>query len=310
MQISVVIPLYNKEDSIIRALDSVLNQIVLPNEIIIINDGSTDGSDEIVKEINHPLVKLIHQKNAGVSAARNRGIDEAKNEWIAFLDADDIWSPHYLKDIKDLAQSFPECRVLATAYELKDSSGNCVPIILNKILFEGNSGRLTNYFEVATCSHPPICSSAVVIEKFALQAIGGFPKGIKSGEDLLTWARLAVQFPIGYSLKASAIFIQDPAHTYDDKPNRIPEKEDPVGNELVKLCSLNPDAYKLKNYISFWKKMRSSIYLRLGERKKAYTEALKALYYNPFNRVVYIYMVMTILPMKVVNSIFKKYGSS
>jgi glycosyltransferase involved in cell wall biosynthesis len=309
MYISVVIPLYNKKDAIIRAINSVFNQTILPNEIIIVNDGSTDGSDEIVELLNHPLIFLIHQKNAGVSAARNTGIEAAKNEWIAFLDADDVWMPNYLENIKNLAQSFPECSVLATAYELQDASGKCTSIILNKIPFEGNSGKLTNYFEVAACSHPPLWSSAIIVKKDALQAIGGFLVGIKSGEDLLTWARLAVKFSIAYSLTVNAIFIQDPAHTYDDKPNRIPESEDIVGNELIRLYNLNSDAYLLKNYISFWKKMRSSIYLRLGERKKAFKESLKALFFNPFNKVVYVYLIMTILPMKIVHSIFKKYGS-
>ncbi len=309
MNISVVIPLYNKKDTIERALDSVLHQTVLPDEIIVVNDGATDGSDAIVEALNHPLITLIHQKNAGVSAARNKGIATAKYEWIAFLDADDVWKPDYLKEITDLAQSYPECSVLATAYELQDSLGNRTPIILNKILFEGNNGRLSNYFEVASCSHPPLWSSAIVVKKNGLQLIGGFPVGIKSGEDLLTWARLAVRFEIGYSLKKLAVFIQDAAHTYDDKPNRIPEMEDVVGNELVKLYHLNPTTYKLKNYISLWKKMRSSIYLRLGDRKRAFTEAWKSLFYNTFNKVVYIYIVMTILPTKIVNRIFKKYGN-
>jgi glycosyltransferase involved in cell wall biosynthesis len=308
MYISVVIPLYNKKNAIKDALDSVFNQTFLPDEIVIINDGSTDGSEKIVELLNHPLVTLIHQKNAGVSAARNKGINTAKNEWIAFLDADDVWMPNYLKEITDLLPSFPESSVLATAYALQDSSGNRSPIILNKLPFEGQRGVLTNYFQVAACSHPPLWSSAIVVKKSALQAVGGFPVGIKSGEDLLTWARLAVKFQIGYSLSVNSVFIQDPAHTYDDKPNRIPEVEDIVGDELIKLYHLNPNAYFLKKYISFWKKMRSSIYLRLGERKRAFTESLKALFYNPFNKVVYVYVVMTILPMKIVHSIFKKYG--
>jgi glycosyltransferase involved in cell wall biosynthesis len=84
MKITVVIPLYNKRDFIERALDSVLKQTVLPDEIIVINDGSTDGSDKIVEQLNHSLIALIHQKNSGVSAARNKGIDLAKNKWIAF----------------------------------------------------------------------------------------------------------------------------------------------------------------------------------------------------------------------------------
>jgi glycosyltransferase involved in cell wall biosynthesis len=74
MKISVVIPLYNKRETVLRALNSVLNQTVLPEEIIVVNDGSTDGSETIVSGLNHPLVRLIFQLNEGASAARNKGI--------------------------------------------------------------------------------------------------------------------------------------------------------------------------------------------------------------------------------------------
>ena len=107
MKISVVIPLYNKRTSVIRALNSVLSQTIQPEEIIVVNDGSTDGSEQLVNELNHPLVRLINQPNAGVSAARNRGIKEAKGDWIAFLDADDEWMPEYLETIKSLSEKYP-----------------------------------------------------------------------------------------------------------------------------------------------------------------------------------------------------------
>mgnify|MGYP000079277661 CR=1 FL=1 len=84
MKISVVIPLYNKEKYVKRAINSVLNQTYQEFEIIVINDGSSDNSEAKVKEINDNRIKLITQENAGVSAARNRGIKEAKYELIAF----------------------------------------------------------------------------------------------------------------------------------------------------------------------------------------------------------------------------------
>ncbi len=91
--ISVVIPLYNKEPYIKRAIDSILAQKIQDYEIIVIDDGSTDKSAEVVKSFPDPRIRLIQQENAGVSAARNRGIEEAKAELIAFLDADDEWTP-------------------------------------------------------------------------------------------------------------------------------------------------------------------------------------------------------------------------
>ncbi|AUC23105.1 hypothetical protein BTO15_13820 [Polaribacter sejongensis] len=306
MKISVVIPLYNKKDSIVNTINTVLNQTVLPNEIIIVNDGSTDGSDKIVSKLEHPLVRLIYQNNSGVSVARNTGVDKAKHEWIAFLDADDIWNVNYLKEIKALAKEYPNSNVLATAYLMEDYKGKQTPIKLNKIPFKNDTGILTNYFEVATCSHPPLWSSAIVIKKEALLKINGFPLGIKSGEDLLTWAKLAIKNEIAYNLKALAVFVQDSAHTYDNKPNRIPEKVDIVGQELYDLYKKNKDVICLKEYISSWKKMRASIYLRLGLRYKSIKESLEAIYYNPSNKLVYAYLVLTIVPNSVLNKILKK----
>jgi glycosyltransferase involved in cell wall biosynthesis len=309
MNISVVIPLYNKKETVIRTINSVLAQTYLPQEIIVVNDGSTDASAQLVESLNHPVIKLIHQANAGVSAARNTGIVEAKGEWLAFLDADDEWKPTFLETIQLLAQTYPQCKVLATAYELQDYKGTRKPIILNKIPFNDQQGILNNYFEVAACSHPPLWSSAVVADKKALQSIGVFPVGIKSGEDLLTWARLAVKNEIAYSLKSLAVFIQDAAHTYDDRPNRIPESLDLVGNELIKLSNGNPHHSALKYYVSHWFKMRASIFLRLGMSKNAIKATWKSLTYNPGNGKVYIYIILAILPLKVRHSIFKKFGA-
>ena len=97
--ISVVIPLYNKEKQVKQTLRKVLEQTFSDYEIIIVNDGSTDSSAEIAREFEDHRIKVIDQENAGVSAARNRGIKEAKGNFIAFLDADDEWDKDYLAQI-------------------------------------------------------------------------------------------------------------------------------------------------------------------------------------------------------------------
>lgn len=114
--ISVVIPLYNKEKQIAKTLQTVLNQTYQDFEIVIVNDGSTDGSVDEVKKFLNPRIRLINQKNGGVSAARNRGIEEAKGEYIAFLDADDLWDIDHLEVLYQLILAYPKNGAYATAY--------------------------------------------------------------------------------------------------------------------------------------------------------------------------------------------------
>lgn len=295
--ISVVIPLYNKEQSITNTLQTVLNQTYQDFEVVIVDDGSTDHSVEEVAKVTDPRIRLIHQSNTGVSAARNQGIEEARGEFIAFLDADDEWNPDYLKTQYKLTQKYPECSVFACNYEFKDAQGKVTPTIIRKLPFKGVDGILSNYFEVASCSHPPLWTSAVMVKKNAIQSIGGFPIGIKSGEDLLTWARLTVNGQIAYAKQAYAVFNVE-GYSISEKPKRIPAEQDIVGQELKALLKAHPSK-GLKLYNALWHKMRSSIYLRLKMRKKSIREALISIKYNPLNYKLYIYIVLNLLPVKI-----------
>lgn len=290
--ISVIIPLYNKETSIATALRSVMAQSYQDFEIVVVDDGSTDSGAEIVESFDDTRIHLIRQANAGVSAARNRGIEEAKGEYVAFLDADDEWMPEFLAEVVALQKEFPECRAQATNYVF-NSSGTKSPTILRKLPFNGKHGVLTNYFEVASISHPPVCSICVCIERKLLQKIGGFPIGIKSGEDLLTWARIAVHTQWAYSLKALAQYNFDQV-SIKEPPTRVPDEVDVVGKELVNLFNENPQAKGIKLYLSLWHKMRSSMYMRLGYKKECTKEAFKALHFNPLNYKIYAYLILNI----------------
>lgn len=291
--ITVVIPLYNKESSIARALDSVLVQTYQDFEVVVVDDGSADDGAAIVERYADPRIRLIRQANAGVSAARNKGIAEAKGEYVAFLDADDEWMPEFLAEIVELQQEFPECKAQATTY-VQCQNGEKKNIVLNRLPFTGEHGVLTNYFEVATHSNPPVCSICVCIERALLQALGAFPIGIKSGEDLLTWARIATHTHWAYSLKPYAIFNME-GYNKNERPKRIPADIDVVGNELKQLWKQNPQAKGLKHYIAHWHKMRSSIYLRLEMRRKSIREALIGLRYAPLNWKLYGYVVLAFI---------------
>lgn len=291
--ISIIIPLYNKAESIATALNCVLAQTFQDFEVVVVDDGSTDKGAAVVERYADSRIRLIRQANAGVSAARNKGIAEAKGDYVAFLDADDEWMPEFLEEIAALIAEFPECKAQATTY-VQSQNGEKKNIILNRLPFSGEHGVLTNYFEVATHSNPPVCSICVCIERALLQSLGGFPLGIKSGEDLLTWARIATRTHWAYSLKPYAIFNME-GYNKNECPKRIPADVDVVGNELKQLRKQNPQAKGLKHYIAHWHKMRSSIYLRLGMRRKSFKEAMKGLRYHPLNWKLYAYALWAVV---------------
>lgn len=305
--ISVIIPLYNKADSIANALDSIFAQTFQDFEVIVVDDGSTDGGADIVEQYGNPRIRLIRQANAGVSAARNRGIAEAKGEYVAFLDADDEWMPQFLEEIVALQNEFPECMAQATNYTF-NSNGVKSSTILRKLPFKGKHGILTNYFEVASCSHPPVWTSAICIERELLLEIGSFPVGVKSGEDLLTWARIATRTQWAYSMNEYAQYNID--LLFDGKKQERPHDEiDKVGDGLLELLDKIKISHRseLKKYISLWYKMRTSVYMRMGNIKKTWEFGCTSLSYNIYNYKVYLMMLIVLLPSKLQNSLKRRY---
>lgn len=302
---SVIIPLYNKENLILNTLSTVLAQSYQDYEIVIVDDGSTDNSVAEVEKVKDPRVRLIHQQNAGVSAARNRGVAEAKGELLAFLDADDEWNPEYLETQYRLSQLYPDCHIFACNYVFRDAVGKITPTILRKLPFSGEHGILGNYFEVASCSHPPLWTSAVVVRKNALQAIGGFPVGVKSGEDLLTWARLACQYQIAYSIIPMAVFIFDERIFNVDQKQRMPESVDVVGNQLALLYKANPEIVGFKQYVGLWHKMRARIFLSKHLRWRAFYECVRAIQYH-VNVKILVFLILSLMPYRIVDFILRK----
>lgn len=126
VKLSVIIPLYNKEKYIAATIISVLQQSFADFEVVVINDGSTDNSRQIVEGISDTRVRLIDKRNEGVSATRNRGVLEAKGEYVMFLDADDVLLPNAFSEFERMVQESKGCDVLVASFMEKDESGNTV----------------------------------------------------------------------------------------------------------------------------------------------------------------------------------------
>lgn len=190
--IGVVVPLYNKVDHISKCIRSLLAQTVMPALIVVVDDGSSDGSGEVVQQIladYKGVYKIVTQQNQGVSVARNRGVLECNTEFVCFLDADDEWDPVFIERILNLIRDYPSANLYCLGHRVCDQEiGIFVPIHGYEAGFRG---YLPDYFEAASRG----CvanSSKVAVRRAELIRIHGFPKGETIGEDLFVWMMLAL----------------------------------------------------------------------------------------------------------------------
>lgn len=189
MEISVVIPSYNRQDSLRRALTSVIRQTFPAREIIVVDDGSTDNTAALIQH-QFPQVKCIHQNNHGVSAARNTGIRSASYEWIAFLDSDDEWLPEKLQIIAEAKSQNPQ-QILFHSDEIWVRHGRRVNP-MNKHSKQG--GYIFSYC-LPLCVISP---SAVMIHRSVFETIGMFNENLPACEDYDLWLRLCHRFAVFY----------------------------------------------------------------------------------------------------------------
>lgn len=205
--ISVIIPLYNKAQYIGKAIQSVLSQTLRDFELIIVNDGSTDSSLEVITQFSDPRIRVINQENKGVSTARNNGAKEAINEYIAFLDADDWWFPHYLEEMNGMINSYPESGLWASKYyKVKQGQYIEAKIGVEDKFVEGP----IDYFQVySNTMWMPVTSSSFIVKKKILEELGGYKSSLKIGEDFDLWSRIAIKHKIAFINNPLVCYNQD-----------------------------------------------------------------------------------------------------
>jgi len=211
MKFSVIIPLYNKAAYISKAIQSVLDQNDTEFELIIVNDGSTDGSLGRVHEFDDSRIRIIEQSNAGVSVARNNGVKVAQNEYIAFLDADDWWAREYLGEMKKLIIKYPDAGLWAAKYYKVRFGKN---IVANIGLEDGFAEGYINYFKVyAKTLWMPITSSSFIIPRKVFNKYNGFNSKLHIGEDFYLWAQVALTEQIAY-INIPLVFYNQDVNTF------------------------------------------------------------------------------------------------
>lgn len=185
--VSVVVPVYNAADHLRETLSSIYNQTYKSIEIIAVDDGSSDDSIDIARSFDGRVI-LVQQPNSGPAAARNRGVAEAKGEWIAFLDADDLWVPEKLEKqlhaMSNREWSYTDSRFMGGVNDGKQDSD----------LNEKPSG---NVIEKLICGNF-ISTSSVLLRRNIFNEVGGFDENLRSIEDWDLWIRIASRYPISY----------------------------------------------------------------------------------------------------------------
>ncbi len=189
MDISVIVPVYNRAGLIVRALTSVFAQSRLPQEVIVVDDGSTDGTGEHVRE-HFPKVRYVRQPNRGVSSARNHGIAEARSEWLAFLDSDDAWLPDKLELQQRALAAYPSYR-LCHSNEIWMRRGRFV----NRKKRHTKSGGHIFLRCLPLCVISP---SSVVVHRSVIDAVGMFDESLPACEDYDLWLRICAVYPVLY----------------------------------------------------------------------------------------------------------------
>lgn len=207
---SVVVPLYNKVQYIERTIESVLRQTYQNYELIVVDDGSTDGSFDIANRLldNDDERKiLISQANAGVSMARNKGAELANGDYICFLDSDDWWEPTFLEEMDRLIDACPGAGMYGTGfYLIKNGKKRVAPIGVDNDFVMG----YINYCQVyARTLCMPISSSSVAMPRTVFNSSGKFRSGITLGEDFDLWIRVAIKYQVALVNKPLANYFQD-----------------------------------------------------------------------------------------------------
>lgn len=265
---TVVIPLYNKYEFVKKTIDSVLQQTHPHFELIIVDDGSTDGSLGLVEKITDQRICLIRQANAGVSSARNRGIKEAKYEMIAFLDADDWWDKDYLHLMDELIEKYPEISIYGSRFAQVVNGGivpgfqffnNQIPDISFDLIELGAKTKKGDL---------PLNSSNVIIRKTILEKSGNFDTRIRFYEDYDLFLRIGL-FSKAACLNGRPISFYSQDVPIEKRANGSPQ---PLEVNLVwYLDKFEPYLGKskhLKSYIDQFKLNRLIQYVEEGTKEE------------------------------------------
>jgi glycosyltransferase involved in cell wall biosynthesis len=248
---SVIVPLFNKADAVVSCIGSILTQSFEDFEIIVVDNNSTDaGVKRVEEEIQDKRIKLVYENKQGVSFARNFGVSLAQYNYICFIDADDIWMPHHLEELKKLIDHFPEANLYSNAYKIVETNG-----------LERNTEAISTqtkpywfpesqFFDCFIKADMPIHTNTICIPKHVFEQVGGFDVTITYGEDVLLWAKIFLLKKVLIGNYIGAVY-QRNAQNRSDIPHKL-LKELPVIKKYEEIYGQNTEWQKAsKKYKAF-----------------------------------------------------------
>lgn len=303
---TVVIPIYNKAEHLKRSINSVKAQTYTNYELILVDDSSTDGSyelaEELSKEFNNCSIYRRTEPGPGGYAGRNLGIEKAKGEWIAFLDADDEWSPGLLEEYVTLMGKYTECQFLGTARKEVTSQGLDD---FDRFYKKYNDKKyremdLLYYAKLGAEERNPIQTSSVAAKRDLLLQIGGFPHGkCNRGGDRDTWLRLFMSTNFAWSSYLGSTYFRNAGNmvTHNNPPTLYTGMDDTLFS-IIKSGPLNKKYGKtFKSYVKQMSNMeRRSAYKKSVLKGDLKISDLQYLYFSTDPKFYTTMLIWTLTP--------------
>lgn len=199
---SVVVPVWNKRATLRRTIEQALKQTYSDFELIVVDDGSTDGSLAALEGLVDPRLRVVQQANSGPGAARNRGIREARHAWIAFLDADDLWFEGHLAELHRVRKVFPRAGLIGTSFITSDQRGT-----FRRPSRPAGKVEAIDYLDRVAAGEAVLCASSAAAPRALLLELGGFGPFAR-GEDSELWVRIALDHEVARSTVQTSVYVR------------------------------------------------------------------------------------------------------
>lgn len=203
--VSIIMPAYNAEASLGNALNSVLAQDYSALEIIVVDDGSSDGTQQLCESYGD-RIRYIRQENAGASVARNRGIDEARGELIGFLDSDDLYLPGKIRKLVELWNAYPDVGAYTAAFREQMPTGLFTNPKPGTVFPDGSKAGVIDYFQCEYRGCWVVHTNTILVKRDVLHDVGGFDPALRFGEDVDLWSRIAGKYDMAYLDEPVAVY--------------------------------------------------------------------------------------------------------